>query len=316
MDSSKSNLLADFFNPVLREAVSYNRGVGFFTSGWLTVASKGIFSLIENGGKIRFIISPILEQQDFEAIKLGDAAKVDEIIYNALERNIDQLGNDLNEDVRNALSWMVADGLLRFKFAVPCKKLEGGDFHVKFGIFTDANSNKIAFTGSYNDSVHANLNFEELTIFKSFDSHAIPIIEQKERMFERLWDGNDPNIKVYSVTESIKNKILKLRTNSTRPYKTKNQNSGKSNQPIAPAGIVPFEHQDKAITEWEKANRKGILEMATGTGKTKTALFAVIRLLESIEALITVIACPQKSLAVQWTKECQDFNMKFCFSFI
>lgn len=68
MDSSNNNLLADFFNPVLREAVSYDRGVGFFTSGWLMGVSRGIIPLIENGGKIRFITSPILEQKDFESI--------------------------------------------------------------------------------------------------------------------------------------------------------------------------------------------------------------------------------------------------------
>lgn len=310
MDSSTSNLLDDFFNPVLKEAISYDRGVGFFTSGWLTATAKGIIPLIENGGKIRFITSPILDERDYESMRLGDKAKIDQVIYSALERNIAQLETDLAEDVRNALSWLVADGLLEFKFAVPTKKLEGGDFHVKFGIFRDSTANRIAFTGSYNDSAHANLNFEELTIFKSFDSTSIPVIEQKERLFERLWQGVDPNIDIYSITETIRNKILRLRDAPTRPYNCPQYTQQKL-KPTAPVGIKPFDHQREAIDAWEKAGRKGILEMATGTGKTKTSFFAIIELLESTSNLLTVIACPQKSLAVQWTKECQEFNMKY-----
>ena len=251
-----------------------------------------------------------MDKRDYECIKLGDQAKTDEIIYSALERNLAQLAKDLKEDVRNALAWMVADDILEFKFALPTEKLEGGDFHVKFGIFTDAESNKIAFTGSYNDSAHANLNFEELTIFNSFDKNSVPIIEQKEKMFIRLWSGKDPNIKVYSITETMRNKILQLRTHAQRPYNREMPKHG-TDRPSAPAGISPFEHQSEAILEWEKHDRRGILEMATGTGKTKTSLFATIRLLNQVPALVTVIACPQKSLAVQWTKECQEFNMKF-----
>jgi superfamily II DNA or RNA helicase len=310
MDSSNNDLVADFFVPVLKEAISYDRGVGFFTSGWLTSASKGLIRLVENGGKVRFITSPMLEKKDFESIRLGNTAAADEVIYKALERNIIQLEKDLKVDVRNALAWMVADDLLEFRFAIPSKKLEGGDFHVKFGIFRDANNDRIAFTGSYNDSKHANLNFEELTIFKSNDKNAMPVIEQKERMFERLWDGNDPNIKVYTITESIKNRIMKLRTNTNRPYRSQNRSTKKINKPSVPDGLTPFEHQNDAIRQWELAQRKGVLEMATGTGKTKTAFFAVIRLMEPEESLITVVACPQKSLAVQWLKECREFNMK------
>ena len=40
IDSSTHDLMGDFFVPALKAAVRYERGVGFFSSGWLRVAAE------------------------------------------------------------------------------------------------------------------------------------------------------------------------------------------------------------------------------------------------------------------------------------
>ena len=63
-----------------------------------------------------------------------------------------------------------------------------------------------------------------------------------------------------------------------------------------------YPHQKKAIDEWFNNNKQGILEMATGTGKTFTAINCLMKFNEKTENLITVIACPYTHLVSQWNK--------------
>lgn len=67
----KHNLVREFYTPVLKEAVLYQRAVGFFTSGALIDLTKGLRGLTRNKGKIQFIVSPRLSEEDIEAINKG-----------------------------------------------------------------------------------------------------------------------------------------------------------------------------------------------------------------------------------------------------
>src|SRR3990172_1477800 len=118
-DSETCDLIRDLQVPLLARSRDYLRGVGFFTSGWLRLASRGLASLIEGGGKARIVVSPILERQDWDAIRLGDAARRDAALRDVLVRALDALAASLERDTLNALAWMIADGVLEFRFAVP-----------------------------------------------------------------------------------------------------------------------------------------------------------------------------------------------------
>lgn len=64
-----------------------------------------------------------------------------------------------------------------------------------------------------------------------------------------------------------------------------------------------YPHQEEAINKWFDAGKKGILEMATGTGKTFTSLKCVEKLLDDEENLVTIISCPYAHLVEQWEKD-------------
>ena len=67
------NVVQKFYVPLLKEAVSYKRAVGFFSSSSLIEISKGIADLASRGGRIQIVASPYLSDDDIEAIK--DAVK-------------------------------------------------------------------------------------------------------------------------------------------------------------------------------------------------------------------------------------------------
>ena len=133
--------------PAMRAAVRYDRGVGYFTSGWLTYIAKGLAALAENGGKMRLITSPYLSPEDWSAVKQGEDAKSDPHILSTLNDAIDDLEGAAKSTPLTVLAWMIADGLLDMRVAVPTAKLSG-DFHIKIGVFEDSQGDYIAFNGS------------------------------------------------------------------------------------------------------------------------------------------------------------------------
>ena len=67
----KNDIIKEFYTPVLQQAILYQRAVGFFSSTALIELTKGISGMIRNGGKIQFIVSPFLTQEDIDAINKG-----------------------------------------------------------------------------------------------------------------------------------------------------------------------------------------------------------------------------------------------------
>ena len=64
--SRRDDVIKDFYNPVLTQAILYKRAVGFFSSSALVAMSAGICGLIKNGGSIQMIASPHLSQEDLD----------------------------------------------------------------------------------------------------------------------------------------------------------------------------------------------------------------------------------------------------------
>lgn len=317
MDTSDHDLIGEFFEPLLARAVNYDRGVGFFSSSWMRVNARGMVAFARNGGRARWITSPMLEVADWEALQLGDAARNDTVIRQALERAIVDLAATLDRDVRIALAWMVADEVLTFKLALPRNKLEHGDFHDKFGIFTDYEGNQVSFNGSYNDSIQGMRNYESIKVFWSWEPSLAPLVQADTRRFERLWNNLDPNVQTFDMPTAAREQIVRLR-DGERPYpepewvklrRLRDQRfTYRPPRPVVPATVTLRDYQVAAIDAWFDHHCRGLLEMATGTGKTLTALAASARLFEREERLAVVVAVPYQHLVDQWASEMCAFG--------
>jgi superfamily II DNA or RNA helicase len=305
IDTSSTDFMSEFYNPLLSRATEYRRGVGYFTTNWVQSAARGISELAENGGSCYWIVSPKLEEDDWEALRDGEQARRDEVLKESLDASISNLRYDLEYKTRNAVAWMIADGLLEIRLAVPTGTLSG-DFHDKFGVFTDSEGNRVSFHGSQNDSRHALSNYEAYTIDCSWVSEReMEAVEYQERRFNRLWNGEDPNVNVYSVPDASKEKIVELRDQDHRPYEAPEQTS------LVEGGITLREYQRSAIDAWFANDCRGLFQMATGTGKTFTALAALDEYLDSLSgSTLSVIAVPQKHLAKQWADEMDVFGLQ------
>ena len=274
LDTSEDNLIDELYTPCLKWAERFDRGVGYFTTGWLTYNVAGLSDFASRGGKMRLITSPILSTEDTDAI-IG-AENQDGSAFLRLEaallENVEILKQEMEADVINAFSWMLYDGIIDMRFAIPCEKLEEGDFHDKFGIFYKGND-ALSFSGSINDSKHGFQNYESIKVFKTW-AGTQEYVDADTARFEKIWNRKDRNLKMFTIPQAVKNKIFELRS-PDRPYSL-------------PAGSSKWVHQDIAVkTFLEKEH--GILAMATGTGKTVTAMKIINKLFDSGEIRRVVI---------------------------
>ena len=109
----KNNIVRDFYTPVLKESVLYQRSVGFFSSTALIELTKGITGLVKNNGKMQFIVTPYLSSEDVEAIQKGYEKR--EIIEKALLREYKEPENYFQEERLNMLAHLIENGNLEIK---------------------------------------------------------------------------------------------------------------------------------------------------------------------------------------------------------
>ena len=114
LDTSEDNLIDELYTPCLTWAERFDRGVGYFTTGWLTYNVAGLSDFASRGGKMRLITSPILSTEDTNAI-IG-AENQDGSAFLRLEaallENVEILKQEMEADIINAFSWMLYDGII------------------------------------------------------------------------------------------------------------------------------------------------------------------------------------------------------------
>jgi len=237
---------------------------------------------------------------------------VNVVVKNILKSCIPNIKEGLEVHTLSALAWLIADEVTEFKIAIPRNNLEHGEFHDKFGVFYDSNGNAICFSGSYNDSIQGTLNYESIKVFKSWVPEYRNLVISEIQRFNDLWNNQDKNIQVYDLPQAAKEEIIKFRK-FDRPYK--NSKEGIMNfvveNPGIPKNIKLRNYQNDAIEAWGNNDFHGIYEMATGTGKTRTAIGCLNELLKMETKLIVIIACPQSTLSQQWRGEIEDIGLVF-----
>ncbi len=293
----------DFFTPVLSAASSFDIAVGYFTSGWLEDVIEGIHKMAINGSSCRIIVSPNLDPKDLEVIKRDSSPTLNENGVSEIEQLLLDEITILKTDKRSLLSNLITCGLFKFKIATP--KSEGINlFHAKIGYATDSESNEIAFNGSFNLTANAKSNWEYIDIFQADNKKDIQRIENIKLRFQTLWDNNDPFYNTTLPSNALKNKIKEYSTNASKQYP---QETDKINIKLRP-------YQEAAIKSWWNNQGKGMFVMATGSGKTITALSAVNKVVSRHKKLnkplIVIFVLPLKHLLEQWHEEAKLFNFE------
>lgn len=211
--TNKNDVVKEFYLPILKESVLYKRAVGFFSSTALIELSKGISGLIKNGGKIKFIVSPLLSAEDIDAIQKGYDEK--EIIKNSLLREFKEPQNDSEAERLNWLAYLIANGHLDIKVAFTPPSKATGMYHEKIGIIYDEFGNRVAFTGSMNETINAfHNNYESIQVFNSLAQEDYQRVVDIDNDFDSLWNGRESNIKVVEFPDVVKEKLISYKSDA------------------------------------------------------------------------------------------------------
>jgi superfamily II DNA or RNA helicase len=319
--SCDGNIVDLFYNPCLKHAVSYKRAVGYFTSSGLSAAAKGLASFLAGSGRMYLIASPHISQADAEAIQKGYSTR-EQVVTECLLRAFPPTVDDLIKNRLGCLAWLIAQNRLEIKIALPCAKGNSaalrGLYHEKIGVFVDEIGNRIAFTGSANETEGGLVNnFESIDVFWSWNDPQ-KRVDSKELSFERMWDNETERLEILPFPDAARQKLLTYKPEHPALDDPESSTSLSQNLQFSEAPLFQArDYQLRAIEAWFKAGCRGILAMATGSGKTKTALAAAKRTqVEWGKPFLGVVVAPYKHLAEQWAAECAPFAFRtiLCYS--
>lgn len=323
----------EFFTEALIESSTFDLGLGFFSSSGIRSLAYGFALFIANGGKMRVVINHFLSKEDKEAIENGQKHLVDNYESRILS-DIAKLTKTLSKEDEHffqCLSYLISINRIEFVATISTK---GGLGHDKYGIFTDEKNNKVAFIGSANFSHSAlELNGETITVFTSSDDDKR--ICEYQTLFNKSWENDTPHlihipineVKTYISDnfpklsfEELLGNSMDLRTDNTvnsycKPLSKRilDKIELKEQEPRFP---FPEERpiQIDAYDAWISNGKNGVFAMATGSGKTVTALNCLRKQYKENGYYKAIIVVPTQALAIQWEKEAKAFNFQHIVS--
>lgn len=319
----------EFFTEALIESSTFDLGLGFFSSSGIRSLAYGFALFIANGGKMRVVINHFLSKEDKEAILNGQKHLVEDYECRILS-DITKLAKTLSKEDEHffrCLSYLISINRIEFVATI---SPNGGLGHDKYGVFTDDEGRKVAFIGSANFSHSAlELNGETITVFTSPDDDKR--ISEYQTLFDKSWENDTPhlvhipmddvktfinnNFPTTSIEQLLDNSIdIRENLSSESHYKPLSKRlldkiELKEQEPRFP---FPEERliQLDAYNAWIKNNKNGIFAMATGSGKTVTALNCLRKQYKENGYYKAIIVVPTQALAIQWQREVGTFNFQ------
>jgi len=306
-DSEQDSILHDFYIPVLSHARKYYRLAGFFSSTVLSVAARGISAFLHNDGEFRLIVGAMLNKEDVKAIIEG-LEEPEAVLERVLIEDIKGIEAQLNDHIR-ALSWLVASNRMKIKFALVIndsgeylsidEARSDGLFHQKVGIFEDSYGNVISFSGSINETADAWIqNVEEFKVFRSWIPGEKEHLRYDIDKFNKYWNNKSKKVITFDMPEAVRREFIKFSP----------ENPNILILDVKKRAVVLRPYQQEAVQKWFDNGCRGILEMATGTGKTYTAIECMSKLFKRDKQLVTIICCPFTHLITQWSENLKKFD--------
>jgi len=334
------DLVKEILIPAMSSCDTLRCMAGYFHSSALRHLAPGLAAFV-NGtrGTFRLLISPVLDDADRETLR---SARTDpeRILREAYERVFTAAQLDpsaIEQHTLDCLGYLLASNRLAVRFVL---MPDGGMFHPKVWIFK-RDTDLVVVHGSSNVTTAGLLfNFEAVSVERSWASD-----EAHERsvrlaeVFERLWVGEEERTLTLDLSDGIA-LASRLPASDRAPtiddyWQAWHEDAANGLAPplpkghhvpapnplylddlslTIPSGLAwehgPFAHQACAVAAWEAAEGRGLLSMATGSGKTITSLVCASRLQQAHSPLLVVIAAPYKPLVEQWATEVEAFGVR------
>ncbi len=324
--------------PAFREATEVRGAFGWFSSGWIARLAPGLAFYLnrDEQAPIRFIVSPELFSHELEAITTSVGMSDEEAETRI--RDVFVSGSPtttaLARHSLDAMAWMLSTGQLQLRIAKP---RPGNRYHPKMWWFTDGvhqvlvrGSANATGTGLATSAEHMDVDVsweasverlrKGIEILDNFDSG-------KSQSIERVWDLSDAIVNDIIETApdnapTIEDYRRAVAADGHPRWAAEGRASFSAAAPTVPRLRIPdtlrwqeppYDHQSEAVAAWEGGEKPehGVLAMATGAGKTITALIAATRAQDRRDGgtFLVVVSAPTRILVDQWVEEVEKFGV-------
>jgi superfamily II DNA or RNA helicase len=306
-NTEDNNVVKEFYAPCLSNSTHYDRAVGYFRASIYRLLGEEILDFVIAGGAVRIVCSPDMPEQDESAAREGyalrgkrDRSEIDVELTSVIRA---MSGSPQETDCLSMLRLLIEMGSLDLFVAMR----PGGIYHRKIGRFSDAGGNMIVFSGSGNETPNAVgtledwSNDEDFDVFRSWgDPYEAGKARKKSEYLDALFSGKTKHTRIRPLNETELGVLQKCRLHSSLEEcrQGARERSRIAAKPLAPLVTGPYYYQEQAIEAWRRSNRTGMLAMATGTGKTITALYAIGDLVDAGNPVLILV--PSQILLNQW----------------
>ena len=321
--------------PGFRAATNVRGAFGWFTAGWIGRLAPGLAVYLNRNGTepIDFTVAPALFPNERAAAERGVRMTPQE----AAERIADvfvQGRADAPALARHALdclAWMIAMGTLRLRIAVPAPE---SNYHPKIWLFDDG-ENQVLARGSGNATDRGvATGIEHIDVDVSWIPESRARVTSGIAMLDDWSQGRSLGIEeVVELPAALARDIIRTapaQPPQPRDYDMVTHGNSTLREPAGrytvrrserrlriPTGLQwttgTYAHQGEAVKNWEggQAPETGVIAMATGAGKTLTALICASRSQNRLdgEPLLVVVSAPSVPLIVQWQEEVKKFGV-------
>lgn len=326
----------DILTPCLKECKRYRRCTGTYGSSAFKNYLGALGDIVKEGTVIEILTSMNNIAKDSTLFSALKGTKDEKGRNDVLQKHCNDIAlivagcqttadSSNREYFQKLIAYLIANNQLIIKFALPLNdELTSEDFwneedikqramyHFKYGYFVFPDDSILAFDGSVNETDTALFHSGEMiTLHKDWVDGQKEDAEQIKAFVDDDWGETNDNFRIFKISDKTL-EIIKKYSSDKRP---KNPNEPSNPEPpLAPPKPleVPYpspgtdgwkwRHQFDALNEFIKV-KSGILEMATGTGKTRTALRIAKYLFEHNEIDQLIITCFGKDLLNQWEDE-------------
>lgn len=338
----------EFFGRMLPIAKKIQFKLGYFSSNSISTLAYGFAQFIFKGGSIDFMINHFVSDDDYKLI--NNQIDIEPSFYDSIEDNVITDLVKLNEVLTkrqvkhfyNCLRYLIDNKRINI---IPVTTVNGEISHYKEALFWDDNNDVINIVGSCNFTYKGIVcNGESFIINRSWGESAERAnISNELKEYEKIFSKKS-NEFIYLNPEKLINiinknsvpldvqqlldeesalmdwkeedneneEIIKInRVSDNLKHDFELTVSQLNDEPRFPHVNGPREYQIEANNNWINNNYSGVFAMATGTGKTITALNCLLNEYKKVKSYQAIILVPSIALLNQWQKEVESFNFKF-----
>ncbi len=317
--------------PGFRSARRVVGAFGWFTAGWIDRLAPGLAEYLNRSDPepVVFTVAPVFFADERTAVERGlrmTPQEAAEAVARVFLKERPQ-ASTLGKHALDCLAWMIGSKCLQLRIAVP---KSWSNYHPKIWLFDDGLDQVVA-RGSGNATLKGVAEgVEHLDVDVSWQLGSEDRVARGVTMVDDWSRGASFGLqRVVDLPQALVEDIIRTApslppqprdyTNALAEIRRETSTYFKPARRLAlPDGLEwetgRYGHQGDAVKSWETAEppNRGVVSMATGAGKTITALICATRAQDRVGAdtFLVVISAPSLPLIAQWHEEVARFSVK------